>query len=278
MRARTAVIVGNGPSAAAPRAGAILASDFILRTNNFFLEPKALLGARVDLAMVAGDPRVAPFVFATLRHCADIYDIRAWSAVKQPVIGAGLRTMRAPFVPMQTATSDLEADVQAFSHKHGAEPGAAVQAMLLAHALGFENLILLGVDLYAGPRRYAFATGRHMKDILGQDLDHRPYDPMHSEALDRAVIAKVAALPGVVVSCGSEMSPLSRDLDLSPVRQGAPVRPVPKRQVDDWVPWAGAYPIWGLKLMRTGRRALRRVSEHAGRGISRKSSQKSPPI
>ena len=75
-----AVVAGNGPSLAQIAPGRVTGDDAILRTNSFFLEPSYYLGTRVDLAMISGDPRVAPFIAETLRQNHGSYDLRHWSA------------------------------------------------------------------------------------------------------------------------------------------------------------------------------------------------------
>ena len=80
MTQRVTLVAGNGPSLATIPPGQVLASDQVVRTNNFFFEEQYYVGRRVDLAFIGGDPRVAPFVLATLAHARESYELRAWSA------------------------------------------------------------------------------------------------------------------------------------------------------------------------------------------------------
>ena len=88
---RTVVVAGNGCSVEAIPDGVLLADDFVIRTNNFFFERRFHLGRRVDLALMGGDPRVAPFMFETLYRCRADYDIRAITSVNSRVAKAGQR-------------------------------------------------------------------------------------------------------------------------------------------------------------------------------------------
>ena len=106
MSRRHFVIAGNGPSLALTDPGSVIAEDFIIRTNSFFLEREFHLGPRVDLALIAGDPRVAPFVLATLKKVSTHYDIKNWVAVKAKVARIGHRFMKTE--PMQIDPPDNE--------------------------------------------------------------------------------------------------------------------------------------------------------------------------
>lgn len=263
MSGKTVIVAGNGPSLAEIPPGVVIKGDTIIRTNSFFLEPAYHLGDHVDLAYIAGDPRVAPFVFATLQKVTDHYHIAAWSAQHGPVIKAGRKHVSKPFqpfAPLPPAAKRLEEA----SLKYQAQPTAGVSAMLQAQAMGAETIILAGIDLYATSQRYVYEPGKHMRDLLGQNLGARAYDNrLHNEDLDRALIDWMACQDGVTVLKANPSSPIN--LDAAPVRAGEAVVAQPKPVMDDWVSWAGWYPIWWLKAMRKAAAVSRAVSLRGAR-------------
>lgn len=255
------VVAGNGPSLAGIAPGRVLASDAIFRINSFFLEPEYYLGRRVDLALLAGDPRVVPFVTETLRRAAGHYDIHRWAGSKPRVAriarGGGLPW---PEEPMRQNPEAEEALVR-LSAEYQAQPTSGVLALYLAHAMGAGSIGVAGIDLYAAPRRYAFDPGPRMRALLGRDLGTRAYDRrLHHPDLDKAAIDWLAARPDVSLFRLSEDTPLSEHLDLAPERDGpAPARPE-KAPITDWSGWAkGWYPVQALWVMRKVRGAQMRL-------------------
>ena len=255
------VVAGNGPSLASVAPGRVLASDYVVRINSFFLEPEYFLGSRVDLAFLAGDPRVVPFVAETLRRSALQYDIRSWVGVKPGVA----RIVRRAGLPWpEEAMRQSEAAKQALNRleeTYQAEPTSGILALFLAHAMGARRIGMTGIDLYSAERRYAFDPGPRMRSLLGRDLGARSYDRrLHHPDLDKAAIDWLAAQPDVTLFRLSEDTPLAAHLDLAPPRDGpAPDCPPTKEPITDWAPWAkGWYPIQALKLMRKIRAVQRR--------------------
>lgn len=254
---QTYVIAGNGPSLAQIDPGLVMIDDFIIRTNSFFLEPQYHLSNRVDLALIAGDPRVAPFVFATLKEVSDHYDIRNWSTVKERLIPTGRKFLPRGYLA-QTLDDDVRKRLEQLQAEYQAEPTAGIRAILMAHGLGAQSIILAGIDLYAGPDRYVYNPGRHMRDLLGNDLAMRPYDMrLHHPDLDLALLDYMANRSDLTLKHTTKKGPLDAYLDLAMPRMGTPVTPQPKPKVDDWVAWAGWYPIVALKLMRKMRAVQR---------------------
>lgn len=259
---QTYVVAGNGPSLAQIDDGVVLQEDFIVRTNSFFLEPQYHLSNRVDLALVAGDPRVAPFVFATLKEVSDHYDIRNWTTVKERLIPAGRKFLPRGYLP-QTYNDEVQNRLEQLQAEYQSEPTAGIRAVLLAHGLGAQSIVLAGIDLYTGQERYVFNPGPHMRDLLGSDLGVRPYDTrLHNPDMDLALLDYMANRSDLTLKHSSKNGPLSAYLDLAKPRMGTPVTSKPKPKVDDWVAWAGWYPIGALKLMRKIR-ALQRSTVFA---------------
>ena len=245
------VVAGSGLSLTRIAPGRVLATDSIFRTNNFFFEDQYYLGKRVDLAFVGGDPRVSPFVFETLVRARAQYDVRRWSAATGKVAHIGRRFMKLPYQPLHYADDRTREMLDVLQARYQARPSSGIQALLLAHAMGARRIILAGIDLYSGPQRYAYAPGRHQRDLLGKDLATRSYDlRLHHPDLDLAILAWLAAEPDISLWRSSDCAALNDLLDLAPERPGPVLTPQPKPQILDWAPWAGWYPIGLLKLLR----------------------------
>lgn len=248
---QTYIVAGNGPSLAQIDPGLVLQEDFIIRTNSFFLEQQYYLGERVDLALIAGDPRVAPFVFATLRQICDHYDIRHWTTVKDRLVPTGEKFMPRCHIPLRHADEGVTTRLAQLQAEYQCEPTAGIRAILMAHGLGAKSIILAGIDLYAGTDRYVYEPSKHMRDLLGNDIANRRYDRrLHHPDLDLALLDYMANRPGLTIKHSSKGGPLNDHLDLAMPRMGTPIVPSPKPKGDDWVTWAGWYPIGALKLMR----------------------------
>ena len=246
-----AVVAGNGPSLAHIAPGRVTGDDAILRTNSFFLEPHYYLGRRVDLAMIAGDPRVAPFIAETLRQNPGSYDLRHWSATNPAVARKIAARMLCPHQPMRYHGPGVEQAVARLCAQYQAQPTAGVQTLYLAHALGARHILLAGIDLYATPQRYAFDPGPRMRILMGRDLGTRSFDGhLHHPDLDRALIGWLADQPDVTLQRAADPSPLAGLLDLAPVRSGPPLDQPVKRPITDWAGSANGYPIGVLMALR----------------------------
>lgn len=258
---RPAVVAGNGASLAEMQPGAVLADDFILRTNSFFFEPRYFLGPRVDLAMMSGDPRVTPFVFETLWACREQYDLRHWSSHDGRVVRVGQRRFAELYTPMRYRDQAMEETVTRLCAKYDRQPTTGVMAALLAHALGAERIILAGIDLYSQTRRYIYEPGPNYRALMGQDVGARGLDQrLHDRDLDRAVLAALNARSDATLFDASGSGAALGDLMApAPVRSGT--YPAQERHdaPKDWVGRAGLYPIGLLRLLRNGRRLQRRL-------------------
>jgi hypothetical protein len=265
MNRQTIVVAGNGPSLAEVVPGTILSDDTIFRVNSFFFEPKLYLGTRVDLAFVSGDPRIVPFICAAIRQAGDIYDLRGWSASTGRVESIAKRWMTAPNTPYRLRDAQLERDLRALETRHQALPTTGMRAVLLAHALGASRIILTGIDLYGGARRYSHISGPHQRALLGNDLDRRGYDfDQHSRDMDLAVLDLLARRGDVELLLAAQVPAIGDVLPLAQPRQGEWVLPMPKsRQIDDWPSWAGIYPIHLLRFLRWVRKTQRNLSGQA---------------
>lgn len=251
----TVVVAGNGPSLVDISTGRVLASDLMFRTNNFFFETAYHLGPRVDLAMIAGDPRTAPFVAATLASAG--YDLRRWSATNPKVRQQIAPLLSAPFEPHRFADPDVTAEVHQAQAKYQARPTSGVSTLLLAHAMGARHILLAGIDLYAGATRYPFQPGPRMSALMGGDIGTRGWDRrLHDPDLDRHLICWLADRPGISLYRTSDA--LSDLLDLAPERSGDLPDAPPKPPCTDWVPRAGALHWRRLLWLRR----LRRIRDH----------------
>ena len=259
---RVTVVAGSGVSLAAIEPGRILADDRIMRVNNFFFEDRYYLGKRVDLAFVAGDPRVAPFVFATLDRARALYDVREWTAVPERVARAGRKLTALPERPMRHADALVTAEVERLQARYQTQPSGGLRAILLAHAMGARQVVLAGIDLYQGTQRYVYPPGKHQRDLLGEDLARRAYDlSQHHPDLDRSLLAWLADREDLTLWRSADCPALNGLLDLAPERPGPALAPAPKprSEIVDWADWAGWYPIALLKTLRRVRRWQRQL-------------------
>ncbi|QCO58159.1 hypothetical protein EOK75_20600 (plasmid) [Pseudorhodobacter turbinis] len=255
MTGPTYVVAGNGTSIAHPTAGSILASDFMVRSNNFFFEPQSFLGRRVDLAVMGGDPRVAPFMFETLWQCRGTYDLRAWTSHNPAVIRAGRRRFGALFQPLCYGDDGLAAQVQGLIACYGCKPMTGTYAVLAAYGQGAGRIILTGIDFYDSQKRYSYDAGKNQSALLGQDLNYRGLDiRQHNIDLDLEILTLVQEHTGGALRRTTSGSRLDAVMDLAENRQGAGPDIVPTTPPTDWASWAGLYPIAALKLLRRLRR------------------------
>lgn len=258
------VVAGNGLSLTEIAPGRVLATDRIVRTNNFFFEAEYYLGKRVDLAFIGGDPRVAPFVFETLNRARSQYDLGTWSAPSDRVARIGQRFLDLPYHMRDLGGAEAAAELTKLEARYDARPSTGLQALLMAYGLGARRIILAGMDLYSGTRRYAYAPGPHQRDLLGHDLGTRAYDRrLHHPDLDRALLDWLAARPGLSLWRASNTSALTEVLDLAPERTGPAPETGPKPQILDWADWAGWYPIALLKVLRRLRRWQQQITGSA---------------
>lgn len=261
MTNTTYVVAGNGASLAHIPVGCILASDKMVRTNNFFFEQQSYLGRRVDLAVMGGDPRVGPFMFETLWRCRNTYDLEAWTSHNPTVVRAGRRRFGALFQEMRYGSDALAEQVRDLGAQYDCKPMTGTYALLAAHGCGAGQgkgkIILAGMDLYSTDTRYAFRAGKNQSALLGQDLNQRRVDTrLHNVDLDLAIMALLQDHTGGALQRTTRGSRLDDLMDMAPDRSGAGPIITPTHPPTDWAPRAGLYPIAALKVMRRVRAAL----------------------
>ena len=266
MSSSTYVVAGNGTSLAQAPAGAILGTDVMVRTNNFFFEPSSFLGRRVDLAVMGGDPRVAPFMFETLWRCRQTYDLRAWTSHNPAVIRAGRRRFGALFTPMQWGDAALTQTVHDLILRYQCKPMTGTYGVLaaLGHAAqatpaGTPRIILTGMDFYASTQRYTFEAGRNQSALLGVDLNQRGVDTrQHNTELDLAIFEQIQEHTGGALRRTTTGSKLDDLMEMAAPRRGPAPDIRPTNPPTDWAPRAGLYPITALKFMRWLRGSMKR--------------------
>lgn len=255
----TYVIAGNGASLATSLKGTLLASDRMVRVNNFFFEPQSYLGLRVDLAVMGGDPRVAPFMFETLRQCQHTYNIKAWTSHNPAVARAGMRHFAAQHQPLRYGDPALEAQVKALIAQYDCAPMTGTYAVLAAYGAGAERIILTGMDFYQTGKRYTYQAGKHQKALLGADLDVRGLDQrLHNLDLDMAILALLQDHTGGALFRANTGSMLDNLMDMAPQRDGATPDVRPTNPPTDWSSRTGLYPITLLRFLRWARHAMTR--------------------
>lgn len=256
----TVVVAGNGSSLARLLPGCVLASDRIVRTNNFFFEPESYLGTRVDLAFMAGDPRVAPFMFETLwRHGRD-YDLRGWTSHDPRVIRAGKRRFAPGLRPLRPPAPDVARAVETLTVRHQRRPNTGTRAVLAAHAMGARHILLAGIDLHSGSQRYVYPPGRRMRALMGQDLGARgPDRHLHDPALDLAILAMLRDRDDLVLERACDSAALAEILPAAAARPGPGPDRAPRRAPTDWVGRVGLYPMALLLALRRASALTRRT-------------------
>lgn len=258
IESRQLVVAGNGPSLARIDPGRVLLSDAIVRVNSFFFEPQYYLSKRVDLAFVSGDPRVVPFMLATLKKelSKRNYYLRSWCATHPKTHRVSARLLREwPETRIPNTSEDLQRKLDTLMARYQAKPTSGVQAAFAAQALGADRIILAGIDLYQGERRYVFTSGANQELLLGDAVHAPSYDQkLHSRDLDCAAL-DLLQNNGVRLTCASEDTALNDFIDLAPHRLGTPVSPVVRDDTPtDWASWAGIYPIQLLAALRNLRK------------------------
>ncbi|WP_162889373.1 alpha-2,3-sialyltransferase [Maritalea myrionectae] len=253
------VIAGNGPSIKYIKAGQVLASDFMVRTNNFFFETKYYLGRRVDLAFMGGDPRVAPYMFSTLAECKDEYQIKSWSSHRDKVVQTGMIHFTYGYTPMLYKDRHIKALVNSLSEKYGKTLTTGAYAAIMAHAKGGKYLILAGIDLYAGKDRYSFRPGSNHEALLGKGLAKKGFDTrLHCKELELEFFEEFNKRDDVELMCIDQSSLLGSIIPIAPPRQGSlPVvdlRTPPK----DWINAKGYIPMSALRFYRKARAGWKR--------------------
>lgn len=259
LTGRTVVVAGNGVSLEQLMPGVILDSDFIIRTNNFFLERTYYLGTRVDLAVMGGDPRVAPFMFETLHRCRADYDLRAWTSLNPRVSRAGMRRFSAQHQPFPWRDARLKADTLAIEARFGRKAMTGTYAMLAAYGLGAPRIILVGLDLYGAGPRYPFPMGPNQRALMAPVINARGIDTdQHDRRLDSAILDLLIARGDVEILATKGMA-WSGVLPQAPLREGQALAPRPRPHgPKDWTSRIGLYHIRMLRALRWLRRTFSR--------------------
>ena len=254
----TYIVAGNGTSLAEPHDNRILASDKIVRTNNFFFERNSYLGTRVDLAVMGGDPRVAPFMFETLWQCRAHYDIAAWCSHNLKVQKAGQRRFASSFTAFPQTSDAFTQALQKLIETYQCKPMTGTYAALAAFGQGADRIILTGFDLYQSGKRYTYDVGRRQSQLLGSDLNTRKIDhQQHNVDLDIAVFELLQTHLEGGLFCATPNATLSKVMDMAPKREGTPPNVRPLDAPRDWANWAGLYPLAILRGMRYASRVLK---------------------
>ena len=257
---RTVVVAGNGCSVEAIPDGVLLADDFVIRTNNFFFERRFHLGRRVDLALMGGDPRVAPFMFETLYRCRADYDIRAITSVNSRVAKAGQRRFAPQFCDFPWRDEALSASVRAIEEQYARKAMTGTYAVLAAYGLGARSIILAGFDLYSGPVRYPYPMGPHQRALMEPVINPQGLDAdQHDRDLDFSVLKLLLARGDVTINCATNQMAWGDLLPSAKPRPGVSLIALPKDSAPtDWASNVGLYPIHMLRFFRWARRLMRR--------------------
>lgn len=252
MSGRTAIIAGNGPSLAQIAPGRLTADDTVFRCNSFFLEDRFHVGTRADMVYIGGD-RAAPFIADTLRDACGQYQLSAWTTARPRIERFVPGRLSLPFQPMRYRDAETEAFVTEQRARYDALPTGGTLCLLLADALGFDQLLVAGIDLYSGgPQRYAFQPGPRMRRLMGGDFGTRGWDlGDHHPDLDRRILEWLVARPHLTVRRVSDPSPIADLMDLTAPRDGPPLDQPLKDPIGDWT--TSSAEVTTIAALRTAR-------------------------
>lgn len=262
------VVAGNGPSIAQFPTGVLRPDDFIIRVNSFFFEPVFYLGQRVDLAFIGGDPLVAPLVFETLYHCQDHYDLSGWSTHNPKVLPHGQRRFGGLYQEMRFRDAALKAQVETLVRSYQKHPTTGTYAVLMAHGLGAEEILLTGFDFYQKANRYCYPPGASIRALMGQDIATRGLDQrLHDVQLDLDILRLLQDRDHVRLLSATDV-PVLRNISqlVVPNRAERRTSGQPKRSAPpmDWVARSGLTHVRTLKLRRQAGQLFRRIRRIAG--------------
>ncbi|MCD7061402.1 alpha-2,3-sialyltransferase [Pelagibacterium xiamenense] len=246
------VVAGSGPSLLALDPARIDAESTIVRVNNFFFEETYHLGRRADLVQVGGDRWIFPFYAATLKKLVaeGTYSVGAWSCHQRHVIARGQRALDLPFMPLGYRDAAAEKAITGLIEAHDKTPTTGILAIINAHALGAETITLAGIDLYAAPDRYAHRLEGHSAALV-QQIGTAGYNlKFHDPELDLAILRYLADRADVELYRSAPEAVALDFLPLAPVSASG-LKAEPKRDaLNDWVGWAGLWPIGAMRLAR----------------------------
>lgn len=126
-------------------------------------------------------------------------------------------------------------------------------------AAGAPQIILTGMDFYAGTQRYTFETGKNQSALLGLDMNQRRVDTsQHNTDLDLAIFEQIQEHTDGTLRRTTSGSKLDDLMEMAPPRHGPALDIRPTNPPTDWAPRAGLYPITALKFMRWLRGSMKR--------------------
>lgn len=188
---RPVLIVGNGPSAAAPYRDHLRDDSVVFRMNWFFLEDQPRYGRRVDGFFWSIDTPALQDELAAVIARGD-YDIRAFfSPMRLSSRHGGLRVPLDRFQPAFDHWALIAEHPTLAREMMGRPlPTQGFQVLAFALALGFRDIHLAGIDLYAagGPRYGHTVPDRIARQLAAKDVSGG-YESAHSRDRDLSFVA-----------------------------------------------------------------------------------------
>lgn len=188
---RPVLIVGNGPSAAAPDREHLRDDSLVFRMNWFFLEDQPRYGRRVDAFFWSIDTPALHDELAAVVARGD-YDIRAFFSPMRPSERHGGRKVPVErFAPAFDHWAVIaESPTLAREMMGRPLPTQGFQALAFALALGYRDIRLAGIDLYssAGPRYGHKVPDRIARRLASKDIAGG-YESSHSRDRDLSFVA-----------------------------------------------------------------------------------------
>ncbi|MEM8747198.1 MAG: alpha-2,3-sialyltransferase [Actinomycetota bacterium] len=202
---RPVLIVGNGPSASTPDFDRLPPDPFVIRMNWFFLESEPHYGHDVDLFLFSvAQPELERRLTRVIE--SGQYEVRAIASPMKIQAGRDGERHRSALNALRTPQLDhwsviAENPVLARYMMSRPLPTQGMQALGFALSLGFRDVTICGVDMYASTdTRYSYDIPDSVRRSL-KDKDLAPgYEDQHS--LDRDldfVDACVAQYPDAAI-------------------------------------------------------------------------------
>ncbi len=228
-------IICPGPTGLEVNPDQVVGRGVIFRMNTFFIEEEARFGKHIDgyfwssgndvlydelqRVMEVGGYEIDAFFSPLLlrREDKDPAKVRAYEKLFQPssdhwaVIGTN------PVLAREMMGRPL--------------PTQAFQVLAAGAIMGFEEIHLIGVDMYSDPtRRYAYDYPERMKAKVDEKHYKAAYEPgAHAHKRDLIFLESIMSqFPNTRIYNASRVSPLREFLPLSPLAEGNLATSAPK--------------------------------------------------
>ncbi len=180
------VIVGNGPSNVAPFSDSFPKDPVIFRMNWFFLEEEPTYGRRVDGYFWSIDTPALQHELGK-RHRSKEYDFGAFFCPMRVLSETGADELAIEGLNPSFDHWSIIAEVPQLARSFMGRPlpTQGFQVIAFALALGFRDLYISGIDLYASKEaRYAYQVPKHIQAQLKKKDLTPGYENKHDLGYD----------------------------------------------------------------------------------------------